>query len=75
MTEETKEAPPTEAPVVEGETKPENGKKQYKRDPVEELFDLTKPIPRVREPHDFLLCLRRFLRNSNRYLCRVTACG
>jgi hypothetical protein len=54
MAEETIEAPATEAPVVEGETKPENGKKQYKRVPVEELFDLTKPIPRVREPHDFL---------------------
>lgn len=50
MAEETIEAPATEAPVVEGETKPENGKKQYKRVPVEELFDLTKPIPRAERP-------------------------
>lgn len=50
MAEETNEAPATEVPVVEGETKPENGKKQFKREPVEELFDLTKPIPRAERP-------------------------
>jgi hypothetical protein len=55
MAEETKEVPPTEPPAAEGETKQENGKKQAKKNetPIEELFDLTKPIPRVREPHDF----------------------
>lgn len=55
MAEETKEVPPTESPAAEGETKQENGKKQAKKNetPIEELFDLTKPIPRVREPHDF----------------------
>ena len=55
MAQETKEVPPTEPPAAEGETKQENGKKQAKKNetPIEELFDLTKPIPRVREPHDF----------------------
>ena len=68
MAEETKDVPTTEAPAAEGETKQENGKKQVKRNetPIEELFDLTKPIPRVREPHDFasIPCVG-FLRTSS----------
>jgi hypothetical protein len=70
MAEETKDVPTTETPAAEGETKQENGKKQVKRDetPIEELFDLTKPIPRVREPHDFAgtPCVG-FLRTSDQH--------
>lgn len=54
MAEETKETPKTEAPATEG-GKPQgeaNGRNNRKpredQTPIEELFDLTKPIPRVR---------------------------
>lgn len=62
MAEETKgeEVPQEETPAPTDDSKKgeegKNGKQRYnKRDetPIEELYDLTKPIPRVREPHDF----------------------
>lgn len=67
MAEETKAEEAT--PVVEEESKDngKNNRREFKRDetPVEELFDLTKPIPRVREPHDFSQYpIRTFLRNG-----------
>lgn len=71
MTEETKEVlTTTEAPVIaaEGDTKQKNVKKQFKRDetPVEELFDLTKPLVRVRASRTISRGIRlcSFLRNG-----------
>lgn len=59
MAEETKgeELPPADTPQVEQKPQVDkNGKarRDAKKDetPVEELFDLSKPIPRVREPHN-----------------------
>ena len=72
MTEETKEVltTTTEAPVIaaEGDAKQKNVKKQFKRDetPVEELFDLTKPLVRVRASRTISRGIRlcSFLRNG-----------
>jgi hypothetical protein len=43
-------APVEEAPATNGEGKKNGVKREYKRDetPIEELFDLSKPLPRVR---------------------------
>jgi hypothetical protein len=56
MAEENKEVVAPEAPAAPAENnggKRENRKPREDQTPIEELFDLTKPIPRVREPHDF----------------------
>lgn len=56
MAEETKgEEPPPAVPVDgEGNASANKNEKRYKRDetPIEELFDLSKPIPRVRRGFD-----------------------
>jgi len=48
MAEETKAVETTPEEVVGNASS--NGKKEYNRTPVEELFDLTKPIKRVEKP-------------------------
>jgi hypothetical protein len=55
MAEETKEVVAPEAPAAPENNggKRDNRKPREDQTPIEELFDLTKPIPRVREPHDF----------------------
>jgi len=49
MAEATNDAAVAETPEV-AVSAPQNGKRQYDRTPVEELFDLTKPIKSVDKP-------------------------
>lgn len=49
MAEATNDAAVPETSDVTGNT-PHNGKREYNRTPVEELFDLSKPIPSVSKP-------------------------
>ena len=65
-TPQTDAAVPTEekaAPAV-GEQKPQRERRQHT--PPEELYDLTQPIPRVRDPH-FLREMVHMVQTTEQY--------